>query len=348
MNVILGFILVIFAGLGTGSAAWPFKVIRDIHLAQYLFISMLLSIGIFPWLLVLINVPEPAEVIRAVGPKTLLISNLLTIAWGVANVLYFMCVIQIGAALTGVILSALGMSVGIIMPLVFKGSGLFSNAPDLLSKPGLLILTGLFLVIIGLTFVSIAGFGREKALRLKDEQTRKIQASGNFLQGLLLVVLAGVLSSGLGLSFVYGQGPIIEAVKLQGVGEITANITVWALVCIGGTLVNVGYAAYLMSKQKSWRLLFSRKGEILCGALFGIQFLLSIVFLGRGMVLLGILGASIGYGIQQSMQVIGGQVVGFAGGEWKGVGGKPRKIMFVALGFIFAAIVVMAYSNRFS
>jgi len=345
MEIILGLILVTLSGFAVGSFAWPFKTIKDIHFDQFLFISMLLAIGIYPWIAVLVNVSDPLEVIRAVGFKSLLISNLLTAAWGTANVLFFICIIRIGVALAMAILSALAISIGVIMPLILKGSGLFNNAPSLFSKPGIIILIGLFVIIIGIVLVTIAGFGREKVLKNASGQTKKEQASGNFLQGLLLTILAGILSTGLGLSFVYGQGPIMEAVKLQGVGEITANFTVWAFACVGGLLVNTGYAAFMMTKKKTWNLLFARKYEIITGALAGLQFIVAAILLGRGMVFLGALGASVGYGIQQSMQMIGGQTIGFAGGEWKGVKGRPRRIMYLAIGVIFLAVSILAYSN---
>ena len=345
MEIIIGLVFVTLAGFGTGAGAWPMKVIKDFHFEQYLFFSMLLAIVIYPWFIVLINVPDPVMVIKTVGFKTLLISNLLTMAWGVANVLYMICVLRIGAALTGAILSAMGMSVGVIMPLILKGSGLFINAPDLLSKPGFLIMTGLFVIIIGVALVSKAGFGRERVLNNESGQTKKEQPSGNFRQGLLLVILAGILSSGLGLAFVYGQGPVIEAVKQQGVSEITSNVTVWALVCVGGASINILYAGFWMTKKRSWNLLFIRKDELICGALLGAQFIVAVILMGRGMVLLGILGASVGYGIQQSMQVIGNQVVGFVSGEWKGVKGNPKKTMYLALVVIFIAVIILAYSN---
>ena len=145
MEITIGFILVILAGLGTGTAAWPFKVIKDIHFEQYLFFWMLLGIVIYPWIIVLIDVPDPILVIKTVGFKPLLISNLLTTAWGLANLLYMICVIRIGASLTGAILTALGMSVGVIVPLILKGSGLFTHAPNLLSKPGIIIMIGLLI-----------------------------------------------------------------------------------------------------------------------------------------------------------------------------------------------------------
>jgi len=345
MEIIIGLIFVTLAGFGTGAAAWPMKIIKNIHFEQYVFFNILFGIVIYPWIIVLINVPDPILLIKTVGFKPLLISNLLTMAWGIANLLYMICVIRIGAALTGAVLSALGMSVGVIVPLILKGSGLFINAPNLLSVPGFIIMIGLFVIIVGVTLVSIAGFGREKMLGSQSKQTKKEQASGNFRQGLLLLIVAGILSCGLGLAFVYSQGPIIEAVKQQGAGEITANFTVWALVSLGGVLINLMYAALMMTKNKTWNLLFARKDEFLYGAIIGIQFIVSIILMGRGMVLLGILGASVGYGIQQSMQVVGNQVVGFVSGEWKGVKGKPRKTMYLALVVILIAVIILAYSN---
>jgi L-rhamnose-H+ transport protein len=304
-----------------------------------------IGLMLFPWLVVWFNVPDLSSVISGVGLKPLLISNLLSMSWGVANILYMVCVIRIGAALTGAVLSALGMLVGIVMPMVLKGSGLFRHAPDLMSKAGIFISVGILIIVAGIILVSLAGFEREKILNAGNNQLRKGQPSGSFLQGLILVVMAGILSSGLSLAFVYSQGPIIDLVKLQGADDMTANITVWALGVLGGALINIFYAVYLMATKGTWKLLFSRKDELLYGSLVGLQFFISIVFMGRGMVFLGALGASVGFGIQQSMQVVGNQLVGFVGGEWKGVNGKPRKMMYLGLVIILIAVIVFSYCN---
>jgi len=345
MELLIGLLFVTLAGLATGTGAWPYKVIKNIHFEQWMFWSMLFAIVIYPWSIFLIGVPDPILLIKTVGFKTLLFSNLLTTSWGIANVLYMICVIRIGAALTGAILSALGMSVGVTLPLILKGSGLFTKSPDLFSTPGILIMVGLIIIIIGVILVSKAGFGREKILKNESGETQKKQASGDFRKGLLLVLLAGVLSCGLGLSFVYGQGPIIEAAKQQGAGNLAANFTVWALVCVGGAIINIGYASFWMTKKKTWKLLFARKEEFLISIVAAAQFIIGVTLMGSGMVYLGILGASVGYGIMQSVQVLGNQLVGFAGGEWKGVKGTPRKTMYLALGVILIAVIIFAYSN---
>src|SRR5436190_23662815 len=101
---------------------------------------MFTGIILYPWLVVLFRVPDPLLVIKTVGIGPLLISNLLSISWGIANVLYLICVIRIGAALTGAILSAVGISAGVLLPMIFKGSGLFSSAPDIFSYSGKFIM----------------------------------------------------------------------------------------------------------------------------------------------------------------------------------------------------------------
>ena len=63
------------------------------------------------------------------------------------------------------------------------------------------------------------------------------------------------------------------------------------------------------------------------------------------MLLLGVLGASVGAGIQQAMQMVGGQGVGFVSGEWRGVGGSPRRQMYLAIAALIVATIIMAFAN---
>ncbi len=61
--------------------------------------------------------------------------------------------------------------------------------------------------------------------------------------------------------------------------------------------------------------------------------------------MLGALGASIGVGIQQAMQMVGGQGTGFISGEWRGVHGKPRLQMYASIALLIIAAFIMAYSK---
>jgi L-rhamnose-H+ transport protein len=59
-------------------------------------------------------------------------------------------------------------------------------------------------------------------------------------------------------------------------------------------------------------------------------------------VLLGKLGASIGWPVIQSMAVLGGNVVGIFSGEWKGAGRKPFVTMLFGLTLLVVGILVIS------
>jgi hypothetical protein len=80
-------------------------------------------------------------------------------------------------------------------------------------------------------------------------------------------------------------------------------------------------------------------------SLIGVGFCASVSLTGTGMLLLGALGASVGWGIQQAMQMTGSQGLGFISGEWRGVHGRPRMQMYAAIAILIVAAVIMAYGN---
>jgi hypothetical protein len=335
----LGILLVALAGLIVGSVAWPMKLIKKFQFEHWWFIAMLTGLVVVPWTITLIFCPNAFTAYAQVPAKTLLTANLWATGWGVANVLCGLCFVRIGVALTGAILTGFGVSIGVTLPMVVKGSGLFKEAPNLSSAAGLTVLAGVGVMLIGVVFASLAGFGRDRAL--KKQQA----SSGNFAVGLMMAILAGILSCGMGLAFIYGQGPIVAAMKAQGAGEVPAMFAVWAVGLLGGTLVNLLYPIYLMKKNKSFGVLGQSCNEVMLAAIIGINFAVGIVLMGSGMRWLGVLGASVGFGIQQASQMLGGQGLGFISGEWKGVLGKPRRQMYTAIVMLIIAAIIMAYGT---
>jgi len=407
METTVGVLVVVVAGLCMGSGVWPMKLMRTFRFEHWWFLAMLTGLVIAPWAITLAAFPNALAAYRDVPASVLIRSNLFAVSWGVANVLYGLCVVRIGVALTAAILSGLGGSLSVAMPLIFKGSGLFKDAPDVTSSAGITVLAGVGVMLIGVVLASLAGFGRDRKL------PKNKLASGSFLVGLIMAVICGVTSAGFALAFVYSQGPIVARVsvleagksakitvahhaKLTGVytlssnGEVTlpdvgavalggltakaaadriakrlslsqqpeadaavrvetdnvlAVFAVWAVGLLGGAVVNVAYPAYLMTKNKSWGVLTTNWKEVFFSILIGVQFSLAAALTGKGMMLLGALGASVGAGIQQTMLMVGGQGLGFISGEWRGVHGKPRRQMYWAIAVLILATIIMAYGN---
>ncbi|MBN2579954.1 MAG: hypothetical protein JXB10_13280 [Pirellulales bacterium] len=345
-NLLYGILLAICAGIGTGTLAVPVKLMRKLQFEQFWFVGMLFGLIIIPWGFVWLTIPDPLGMYAQVGWKPLLIANLISIGWGIANVLFGICIIRIGAALTGAIMSGMSVSVGVTLPMIVKGGGQFKDAPGLLDPAGLAVLGGVAVMIAGVILCAVAGFGRDRAIVKGDQPPPP--AAGGFLGGLIMAVLAGILAAGIGLSYVYGQAPIRDALKYSNVGDIPTDVAVWAAILFGGALVNVAYPAWLMTKHRSWSKLATCWPELLLAAELGAQIIVAIFLIGYSMLVLGVLGGPIGFGIQQTTQVVGNQAVGFFSGEWRGIHGKPRMQMFSAVAVLIGAVAILAYAQTLS
>jgi len=110
-------------------------------------------------------------------------------------------------------------------------------------------------------------------------------------------------------------------------------------------LVNLAYPAYVITRGKSWKRFIEARGELVFLVVFGAQFSLAIALLGHGNVILGVLGASVGWGIFQAMQLLGNQGVGVVFGEWRGVPVGPRRQMVWAVAMLLVAAAIMASGN---
>lgn len=337
--MILGAVVVALAGLIQGSGGWPMKFLRKFEFEHWWFIAMLGGLVVLPWTITLTMCPNAFVAYASVPMQTIILSNLCALSWGIANLLCGLCFVRIGFALTGAILTGLGVSLGVTVPMLVKGSGMFQDAPNIGSAAGKTVLVGVAVMLMAVVFAAVAGFGRDRALQKAEKK------SGSFLGGLIMAICAGVLSCGISFAFVYSQGPIVAAMQKQGAGLIPANFAVWAVGLLGGALLNVTYPAYLMTKNKSWGVLVSSWKELALSCIIALNFTVAIAAMGRGMLLLGALGASVGFGIQQAMQMLGSQGVGFISGEWRGVNGKPRLQMYSAITLLILAAILMAYAN---
>jgi L-rhamnose-H+ transport protein len=342
-------ILITIAGLAIGGGAWPVKLMRTWKYEQFGFVGSFLALIAIPWVATLIGCPHAIDGYREVwrnDPSVIIKSNLFSFAWGIANVLCWLCFIRIGFAITNCILPVLGVSVGTIIPMIFRGSGVFAESPGITSPAGKAVMVAVAVIIAGVVFAALAGFGRERIHKqMAAEPGGGLDHSKGFASGLVLAITAGVLSAGMSFSFVYSQAPIVAAMKARGAGDFAAGYAVWAVGIFAGALLNVLYPAYLMTVNRSWNVLWqTRRDWVLC-LIMGAHAPLALPLFGRGMLLLGALGASVGLGMQQATQMLGGQIVGFVSGEWRGVKGTPRRQMYIAIACLLIAIVILSYGN---
>ena len=124
---------------------------------------------------------------------------------------------------------------------------------------------------------------------------------------------------------------LVEAFKKSG--KVFVNATITSATADASGKVTVNFAV----KDSA--------GKGLAG-IKGVNFSLATALMGKGMLLLGALGASVGIGIQQAMQMTGCQGLGFISGEWRGVHGRPRTQMYWAIGVLMIAAAIMVIGKK--
>ena len=339
MALLSGIIVAGLGGSSAGALSWPMKLQKNFKFEHCWFPGMLFGLFFLPWVITLLFCPHAVEAYRSVDTAVIIKSNLFSLAWGVGNVLLGISLVRIGASLSFGILSGVGIPLGVIVPMVFKGSGMFQQAADLNSPAGLTILLATVLMLGGVVLVALAGFGRDKMLNKQAEK------AGGFLGGLIMCVISGFCSVGPAFAFVYSQGPIRGAMLERGAGEWPASLAVWALGMGLGCLVNVVYPAFLMFRKKSWGVIKDNPRELGLSLIVGLNLFLAFALWFQGMILLGPMGGSVGFGIYFAMQILGAQALGWVSGEWRGVRGKPVKQMGAAIAILTVAAAIMAYAS---
>ena len=339
MALLSGILVSGAGGASAGALSWPMKLMKKFDFEQTWFPGMLFGLIFLPWVVTFAFCPNAIDAYGSVDIGIIIKSNLFSLAWGIGNVLLGISLVRIGASLSFAILSGVGIPLGVIIPMIFKGTGRFQEAADLNSPAGHVILIATVLMLVGVVFVVLAGFGRDKMLDKKDER------EGGFLGGLIMCVISGICSVGPAFAFVYSQAPIREAMLERGASEWPAAIAVWAMGMLLGVLVNILYPAFLLTKNKSWNVLKENPKEIGLSLVVGFNLFLAFALWFMGMLLLGPLGASIGFGIYFALQILAAQGLGWISGEWKGVHGKPIWQMGTAVVILVGAAAIMAYAS---
>ena len=327
------------AGLFGGYCMAPQKFMKSYGYAQWSFVYSLLGMLVIPWILAVALCPNIFEALSQVPVGTYLKANACSLAWGAANVLCCLSLLRIGFSLTIGILTGVGLPIGMLIPMLFKGSGAFASSPSLFSAAGGVLLFVTLVMVTAVALMAYAGLKRDKALPDKSP-------SGFFKIGLAMAIMAGILQAGLSFAFVYSQGPLMESLMSHGASETGAGIGVWAMTLPGGALVNILFPLFLMLRKGELKDLLSTK-DFLLSVLMGFFFASLLLCMGSGMRLLGALGASLGFGIYQGIQTLASQSVGFISGEWRGVDYRTKLIMAVAILLTLLGVAEMALSKNF-
>src|SRR5258708_34545899 len=237
----LGLALLLVAGVMDASLTLEMKFIRtwsweDTWLAWSIFALILLT----PVVTALM-IPRLGDFYRDAGWGPTVLAASFGVGWGVAKVFFGLAVESIGIAISFSIVLGISAAVGSLLPLLrLHSSQLFTAA-------GGGVIAGVVLVIIGVSICAVAGRRREAVL-----SGAAGRASASMGRGLVLSILCGLGASFVNLGLTFGPRLLVSAEKF-GAGSLWAPNAAWLPLMLAGSIPNILYCLYLLSKNKTHR-----------------------------------------------------------------------------------------------
>jgi L-rhamnose-H+ transport protein len=335
MPLLLGFLLVLLAGLLQGTFILPITLVRKWSWEHTWATFSLLGMIVFNWIITLLFVPNIVAVYAASPPRDLAILALFGLGWGIGAVLFGLGMARLGMALGYPIIMGLIASLGALIPLlVFLPQTLFTPR-------GLVLLAGTAIVIAGIAVCSVAG-----SRRTPSTTKSNIGPSSALKAGLVIAVLAGILSClpNVGMAFAKNVTGVAET---MGVSQASSGNTVWALLFTLGSIANLAYCVYLMLSKNTFRQYWNAEASrnLALSALMALMWIGSFYLYGAGAARLGRWGLVAGWPLFISISIVTGNIWGLWRGEWQGAPASARRLLNLGLVILIVAVIVVAISN---
>ena len=177
---------------------------------------------VFPLLGALLGIPQGSSLFDLWGTGGAPMSIFYGILWGVGGLTFGLSMRYLGVALGQSIALGTCAGFGTLFPAIFAGTNLFEGN-------GLILLLGVCITLSGIAIIGYAGSLRAK--NMSEEEKRAAVKDFALTKGLLVALLAGVMSACFALGLDAGT-PIKEAALAGGVEGLYAGLPVRKLLPI--------------------------------------------------------------------------------------------------------------------
>jgi L-rhamnose-H+ transport protein len=297
---------------------------------------------LLPILGAVITIPNLREVLAEAPRSAMLASYLLGMAYGIGGTAFNISIRYIGFSLTYAIAVGLSSVLGTLIPPLVKGTLLQS-----FSKTGSgWVMAGIGIGIIGIALCGVAGRLKEMHLQAKDEKTEF-----SMFKGLMLSLLAGVLSAVYGFALEAGE-PIADVASAHGAGVWRGNV-VYIFANTGAFVTTAIYCMFLHIKHKTLGELIELPAgpekaslplNFSMAALTGVLWYGQFFFYNLGHVRMGEYKFT-SWAIHMIMLVLFSNAVAILFREWKGCRRSTQSMIGVALAVLVLAILALTYGN---
>jgi len=371
MQVILGVIFHFIGGFASGSFYIPYKKVKGWHWESYWIVGGFFSWLIVPPLAAYLTVPGFVDIISNMDMKTLGLTFMFGVLWGIGGCTYGLGVRYLGVALGSSIILGLCMVFGSLIPAIYydafpeEGKDTFSIMAN--SNWGLIVLAGLVLCVIAIIICGKAGVMKEKQLSnavvtdahgldLIEVQAShdKMRSEYKFGLGILVSIISGVLSACFNFGLEAGNPMSVVAntewkvANPAETGEfLYRNNVIYVVLLWGGLTTNFIWCMILNARNKTFGDYTNKKTPLLSNYIFaalaGTTWFLQFFFYGMGESKLG--NGPSSWILHMAFIILVANMWGIVLKEWKGVSKKTKTIIAIGIFTIIASVLVVGYGN---
>ena len=339
MDILIGLLIIAVGSLGQSSSYVPINKVKSWSWESFWLIQGVFAWIVFPLLGAFLALPEGiglGELFQKEGSLSAMIYGML---WGVGGLTFGLSMRYLGVALGQSIALGTCAGFGTLFPALLGGQ-------DLLHGDGLILLLGVCITLAGIAIIGYAGSLR--AQNMTEEEKRAAVKDFALTKGLLVALLAGVMSACFNLGLEAGA-PISAYVREQGASELFALNPVILFVTLGGFITNAVYCIYQNLKNHTGGEYLSVSGgiflnNVLFCALAGVLWYSQFFGLGMGKSFFtdSPVMLAFSWSILMSLNVIFSNVWGIILKEWQGV---SRKTVVVLITGMLVLIVSLIFPN---
>lgn len=301
---------------------------------------------IFPILFAFITIPNYVDVLAAAPKSAMFNSFALGMLYGIGGLTFGLGIKYIGFSLNYAIAIGISAMLGTLLPLIWTPTEGFvwifvEKFNDL---PGLVVLAGIVLSLIGIIFCGWAGALREKGGNSSTRFSFKI--------GVPVAIVAGSLSAVFNFALLAGE-PLETAALAHGASELLKMNAIHPFSHGGAWVTNVIWCIVLISRNKTGSQLLALPGEkssklrfyylmaMLSGAFWYFQFF----FYGMGHFNMGTTYGFTSWALHMAMLILFSNIYGTLFKEWVGADKLPVRILRTGMGLIVLATLIITYGN---
>jgi L-rhamnose-H+ transport protein len=341
-NPILGTALHAIGGISASSCYTPQTKVKNWSWGTFWLVQAFFAWIFIPILAGWLTVPGFFGILQKAPSDVFWGAFLLGALYGFGGMSFGFSIKHIGYSLTYTIAIGISAVLGTLIPLVLN-----DHLVEYFTRPGsAVIITGMLLSVAGVGMCGWAGFKKENDLQKLAGQSISFKMS----TGLMLAIIAGVLSAVFNLSLEHGQ-PIADIAAKSGAGNFEGNAKM--IVSTSGCfVVNFIWFIVLGIKEKTLtefavseglsrsRIVKNTFWSALAGTLWFVQFL----FYGLGHVQMGNY-RFISWVLHMSMLIFFSFGIGVIMKEWKKVSKNTYITLIIALLTLIASFVVMTVGS---